>query len=211
MASRPSGGDLSQNIASVIPRRELASRPSSAGESLNTSAAPASASPAQKGFMYKLKGFQRRTKYTLLKVAGGTEETRDTEYDGQYHQFLSMDKRAENLKQRLEEYLSAQQRFFEAVIQQVSDARDFFYEQMISPTLTSEQNGRVKVSRRRSSSCMMMTPNSLCCTKNKAIAKFRHCRVSVLVSMTYRYRQTKNYCGASYINGRRVPHLSYWR
>jgi hypothetical protein len=117
---------MSQNIASVIPRRELASRPSTGGESLNTSAAPASASPAQKGFMYKLKGFQRRTKYTLLKVAGGTEETRDTEYDGQYHQFLSMDKRTENLKQRLEEYLSAQQRFFEAVIQQVSDARDFF-------------------------------------------------------------------------------------
>ena len=125
MASRPSGGDLSQNIASVIPRRELASRPSSGGESLNTSA-PASASPAQKGFMYKLKGFQRRTKYTLLKVAGGAEETRDTEYDGQYHHFLSMDKRAENLKQRLEEYLSAQQRFFEAVLQQVSDACDFF-------------------------------------------------------------------------------------
>jgi len=95
------------------------------------------ASPGQKGFLYKLKGFQRRTKTAFLKAAtGSVEATHDVEYDGRHHDFTEMDKRTQNLRKRIDEFLKAQQRFCEAE-EALSQALFDLYEE------DNPQNGQV--------------------------------------------------------------------
>ena len=72
-------------------------------------------SPGQKGLLYKLKGFQRRTKTAFLKAAtGSVEVTHDLEYEGRHDGFAEMDKRTQNLRRKIDEFLKAQQRLCEA-------------------------------------------------------------------------------------------------
>lgn len=67
----------------------------------------------QKGVLYKLKSFQRRTKHSFIKATQTVEETVDPQYDRAFQHTDDIDRRSLNLQRCIDNFLKAQQRFLE--------------------------------------------------------------------------------------------------